>query len=138
MRGEEAGLTARALRQVSLCEELRDNRVERWLDRATSLEEFSIYDDIKEPEVYNDIKEPEGGQCSFNIWAEPGYGAADPWKEGDRVSSLRALRDVTGQLPRRRVFKEISKLQKPGYLGKTSTPPQILWLLETSLTYPSQ
>ena len=129
MRGEEAGLTARDLRQVSMREELKDDRVERWLDRATSLQEFSIYDDIKEPEVFNDVKEPEDGGCSLDIWAEPGYAAAGPGKAGDEVSPRRALRDVTGQLPRRTVFKDVSNLQGPGYLGKRSIPLQIAWHL---------
>ena len=121
-RGEDAGLTARALRRVSLRKELRDDRVEKWLDGAVTLEEFHIYDDFEEPvEIFNNVKEPEDDRSSFHILAEPGRcAAADPWKRVEKASPRRALRDMTGQLSPRRVFKDVSNLQRPGYLGKLS------------------
>lgn len=127
-RGEEAGLTAQALRRVSLRKELRDERVERWLDRAISLEHFNIYDDIKEPEVLNDLKEPEDCRCPFDIWAEPGYAAVESEKAGDEALTGEALQDVTDQLSRRTALKDVSNLQKPAYLGKSSVPPPTVWL----------
>ena len=127
-RGEEAGLTARALRQVSLCKELSDDRVERWLDRAIRLEGLSIYDDVKEPEVFDDFKKADDGRCSFNIWPEPGYTAADQREEEDQISTREALQDdVTDQPLPRIPFNDISNLQKPGYLGKYPVPMPIVW-----------